>query len=57
VIGLYLTCGYCEDVYVGLEWDIVNVSLPTMTLGHLAVNLSLGIKETRSDFLWLIHYR
>jgi hypothetical protein len=35
-----MTCGCYEDVYAGLEWDIVNVSLPTMTLNHLAVNMS-----------------
>ena len=41
MIGFDLTCGYYKDVYAGLEWDIVNVSLPTMTLNHLAVNLSM----------------
>jgi hypothetical protein len=45
VIGSDLTCGSYEDVYAGLEWDIVNVSLPTMTLNHPAVNLSLDTEK------------
>jgi hypothetical protein len=45
-----MTCGCYEDVYAGLEWDIVNVSLPTMTLNHLAVNLSL---DTEKEVGWV----
>jgi len=44
LIGSDLTCGDCEDVYAGSERDIVNVSLPTMTLNHLLVKLSLDME-------------
>jgi len=56
VIGLDLTCGYYEDVYAGSEWDIVNVSLPTMTLNHLLVNLSLDTEGSISVELCIIGY-
>jgi len=44
LIGSDLTYGYCENVYAGLESDILNLSLPTMTLNHPTVNLGLDTK-------------
>jgi hypothetical protein len=38
MISLDLTCGCYEDVYAESEWDIVNVSLPSMTSIYLSVN-------------------
>lgn len=56
VIGFDSTCGYYEDVYAGSEWDIVNVSLPTMTPNHLLVNLSLDTEGSISVELCIIGY-
>jgi len=57
VIGLDLTCGYYEDVCAGSEWDIVNVSSPTMTPNHLLVNLSLDTEGAISVEPCIIGYR
>jgi hypothetical protein len=48
VIGFDLTCGCYEAVYAGSEWDIFSVSLPTMTLNHPEVNVTL---DTEGDSL------
>jgi hypothetical protein len=46
MISFDLTGGCYEDVYAELEWDIVNVSLPTVTFNYLFVNHRNGYQAS-----------